>query len=364
MEKRRARGEGSVYFNESLERWQAQLTLPNGKKKTKTAKTQGEVKKWLLEQRKAVEDNTYTDTKDITLETFLKRYMDDVASHTLAPKSISSYQYIIDSHILPDLGKIKLTQLRPDHLQKLYSDKLTSGLSRRTVLYIHQVLHKAIGQAMKWGLVARNVTDLAEHPTNKRKAPETLSVAQVKHLLDFLKGDRLYPLYLLAVSTGMREGELLGLHWEDVDLEHGIITVRHQAQELRGEGMIIKEPKTDSSKRPIELTEKALDCLQDLAQGKTNLSGLVFHTSNNTPFSQRNLIRHFHQSLDKAQLPRVKFHSLRHFTATALLQRGVHPKLVQSLLGHSTIGLTLDTYSHVIPGINRETTEKMNDILG
>lgn len=116
MDKRRARGEGSEYLNEALERWQAQLTLPNGNRKTITAKTQGAVKKWLLEQRKAIEDNTYTDTIEISLEAFLNRYMKDIASHTLAPKSISSYQYIIDSHILPDLGKIRLTQLRPDHI--------------------------------------------------------------------------------------------------------------------------------------------------------------------------------------------------------------------------------------------------------
>jgi integrase len=202
MEKRRARGEESVYYNDTLERWQAQLTLPNGKKKTKTAKTQREVKKWLLEQRKAVEDNTYTDTKDVTLEAFLKRYMEDVASHTLAPKSISSSQYIIDSHILPDLGKIRLTQLCPDHLQKVYSDKLNSGLSKRSVLYIHQVLHKAIGQAVKWGLVARNVTDLADHPNIRRKAPETLTVAQARQLLDSLEKDRVSPLYLLAFPPG------------------------------------------------------------------------------------------------------------------------------------------------------------------
>jgi integrase len=360
---RRSAGEGTIFYNDKLARWQAQLTLPTGKKKTKTTKTQGEAKRWLLDQRKAIEDNTYISAKDITLEVYLSRYMEEVVNHSLAPKTISSYQYIIEKHILTDLGKIKLTQLRADHLQKLYSDKLNSGLSKRTVLYFHQILHKALEHAVKMGLVARNVTDMADHPTIRRTAPETLSVAQVKELLDSLQNDRLYPLYLLAVSTGMREGELLGLHWEDVNLETGVITVRHQAQEIPGQGMIIKEPKTETSKRPIELPTKALDCLRQLDRSSSHV-GLVFKTSNNTPFSQRNLIRHFHQSLKKADLPWVKFHSLRHFTATSLLQRGVHPKLVQSLLGHSTIGLTLDTYSHVIPGINREATEKMNDILG
>lgn len=265
---------------------------------------------------------------------------------------------------MPDLGKVKLTQLRADQLQRLYSDKLNTRLSKRTVLYIHQVLHKALSQAVKWSLVSRNVTELADHPTSKRKAPETLSVDQVEHLLDTLQADRLYPLYLLAVSTGMREGELLGLHWEDVDLTHGVVVVRHIAQEIRGQGMIIKEPKTDSSKRPIDLLTKALNTLRERYAASDTKTGLVFQTKNHTPFSQRNLIRHFHQSLEKAELPSVKFHSLRHFTVTSLLQRGVHPKLVQTLLGHSQISITMDTYSHVIPGINKETSERMNDILG
>lgn len=155
------------------------------------------------------------------------------------------------------------------------------------MFYIHQVLHKAIGQAVKWGLVSRNVTNLAEHPNNKQKTPVTLSIAQVKQLLDFMKEDRLYPLYLLVMSTGMREGELLGLHWEDLDLDHEIITVRHQAQEIWRKGMIIKEPKTEAIKLPSELTEKVLDYLRDLAQSKMRKTGLVFQTSNGSQFSQR-----------------------------------------------------------------------------
>lgn len=363
MTMRRGKGEGTVWQNEANGKWFAQLTLPNGKKKTRTAANQKEAQRWLLVQRRAVENNTYTDTKDITLEAYLKRYMEDVVSHKLAPKTISSYQYIIANHIVPELGKIKLTQLRADQLQRLYSEKLNCGLSKRTVLYIHQVLHKALGQAVKWSLVASNVTELADHPTNKRRAPETLSVDQVKQLLETLQDDRLYPLYLLAVSTGMREGECLGLHWEDVDLDHRILVVRHIAQEIPGQGMIIKEPKTDASKRPIDLPEKAWAALRQLQEASAAPTGLVFHTKNATPISQRNLIRHFHAALKKADLPRVKFHSLRHFTATSLLQRGVHPKLVQALLGHSQISITMDTYSHVIPGINKETSERMNDIL-
>jgi integrase len=149
---------------------------------------------------------------------------------------------------------------------------------------------------------------------------------------------------------------------EEVDLVNGVLYIKYQAQQLPGQGMIIKEPKTESSKRSIELPGKVLVCLKTLyaAGPKT---GLVFQTSNGTPFSQRNLLRHFHATLEKAGLPKVTFHSLRHFTATSLLQQGVHPKLVQSLLGHSTISLTMDTYSHVIKGMGKEAADKMNDLL-
>jgi integrase len=363
MAKRRSAGEGTIFWSEKSQRWIGQLTLPNGKKKTKKSKVQGEVKKWLLEQRKAVQDNTYIDARDTTLGAFLDRYMKDVAAHTLKPKTISSYTYIIEKHIKPQIGSVKLTELRPEQLQALYSEKMNSGLSRRTVMYIHQVLHKALNQALKWGVVARNVTEMADHPTAKRSTPEILSADQAKMFLEHLKKDRLYALYLLAIAGGFRQGELLGLHWEDVDLKSGQIHVNHTVQELRGVGLVISEPKTDSSRRTVPIPKMAVEALQTLYDASSEHKGLIFTTKNHTPFSQRNLLRHFHDTLHELGLPTMRFHTLRHTFASLMLSQNVHPKVVQEMLGHSTITLTLDTYSHLIPSMQHDASQKINDIL-
>lgn len=360
--KRRARGEGTVYYTEALNRWIAQITLPNGKKKTKSAKTQKEVRDWLQTQRQAVKTNLIVEEEKVTLSDFLEHYMEDVAKHTLRPKTLESYGYLIRLHIKPELGNIKLSQLRPDHVQQLYSAKLNSGLSRRTVQFIHSILHKTLSQALKWGLVTRNVTDLVEKPTVKRPTPTTLSVQEVKKLLATVREDRLYPMYCLAM-VGLREGEILGLHYEDVDWEKGTIHIRHAVQYLIGQGLQITEPKTQKAKRTIKLPDFVFSALKEHADKQNTNHGLMFTTGNGTPFSPRNFIRHFKQSLQKAGLPEIRVHDLRHTTATLLLSQGVHPKVVQEILGHSQISLTMDTYSHMLPELQDEAAEKLSGLF-
>lgn len=361
MANRRAPGEGSVWHDEKLDRWIAQLTLPSGKKKTKYGKTQTEVKKWLLEQRKAVQDNTYIEAKDITLSAFLDRFMSDVAAHKLRAKTIDSYNYLIRSHLKPELGEIKLTQLRADQIQNLYSNKLNSGLSRRTVQYMHAVLHKSLEQAVRWGLVIRNVSDMVEPPTPKKKTPDSLTADQVKDLFEAVKDDRLHALYVLAAMVGLREGELLGLTYKNVDLNEGVIHIVQAVQYLPGKGLVVSEPKTESSKRAIKLPQIALEALKE-HQKRFPSKTYVFATSNETPISPRNLLRHWHATLEKIGIEQKPFHTLRH-TCASLLIGQVHPKIVQALLGHSTISMTLNTYSHLLPGIQDEAAEKMDKLF-
>ena len=204
MPKRRPRGEGSLYYSEKKKLGVAQVNLPDGKTKTKYGKTQREVRDWLLKTRLEQKNGLLLKQENITLTEFLDRYLTDVAQHTLRPKTLKSYRHLIRNHIKPDLGAIKLSALRPDHIQKLYSTKLKSGLSHRTVQYIHAILHKALSQAFKWGLVARNVSDLVEKPTAKRKAPQTLSLEQAQIFLDKTSLSRFYPLYALALGCGLR----------------------------------------------------------------------------------------------------------------------------------------------------------------
>lgn len=359
MTKRRSRGEGTIYFSDQTNTWVAQITLPSGKRKTKSAKTQNEVRSWLLKQRKTLSDGLLFEDESITLENFLTRFMNDVVKHTLRPTTIESYKYLIEHLILPELGSMRLVKIRPDHIQNLYSKKLEEGLSKRTVQYAHAVLRRALNQAVKWGLLNKNPASLVDAPRPTKKTPETMSIDQAKQFLAALKDHRWYPIYLLAITTGMREGELLGLHWEDVDLKNSQIHVQHQVQFLPGQGLVVSGPKTKRSKRTIALSPLATQVLEEMK----GVSGLVFITSNGTPISPRNLQRHFHQALEKVGLPNIRFHDLRHTAATLLLTQNVHPKIVQEMLGHSSISLTLDTYSHIIPAMQKEAAKKMEEMF-
>ena len=237
-------------------------------------------------------------------------------------------------------------------------------MSKRTVQYIHAVLHKALNQALKWGLVIRNVIDLVEKPRPKKKTFKTWSADEVNQFLSAVSDHRWYPIYTLAIYTGMRQGEILGLHREDINLEKGVINVRHQVSAIRGQGLVITEPKSEKARRPITLPSSALDILKSHLELIDGGPGLVFTTSTGRPNSPRNILRHFKVVIERTGLPEIRFHDLRHTHATLLLAAGVHPKIVQERLGHSQISLTLDTYSHVIPSLQTEAADQFEAILG
>lgn len=374
MGKRRTKGEGTIFFDNSNKRWMAQISLPSGKRRSKSGKTQKEVRDWLIKQRNQIKEGVYVENENITVAEFFDRYMKDVAAHKLRPTTIQAHSSIIRLHIKPEIGHIKLVKLRPDHVQNLYSRKLESGLSRRMVQYIHSVIHVVLKQAFRWGMVPRNVSDLVTAPTPRRKTFETYSPEQIKAYLTAVEGHRWENIYILASATGMRESELLGLRWQDVDLEKGMIQVRQIVVYIVGQGLQFSQPKSEKSIRPITLPEYAVIALRDQKERQTNLKksmgqkwqeyGLVFTTNIGTPISPRNLIRHFKQVIKENDMPDVRFHDFsRHTHATLLLSAGIHPKVVQERLGHSQISLTLDTYSHVIPSLQEEAAEKLQDLM-
>ena len=364
MAKRRSKGEGSIYFNDRIDRWVAQVTFPNGQRKSKSSKSQKEVRDWLIDQRTKLLDGLYITDDQITLGRFLERYMEDVAIYSLRPRTYERYLGIIKNHIEPDIGRIKLHALRPDQVQTFYTKKLNEGLSKHTVRYIHAVLHKALNQAFRWSLVIRNVADLVEKPRLERKAISTWSADEVNRFLDAVSEHRWYPIYTLAVYTGMRQGEILGLHREDVDLGNGIINVKHQLSVIRRQGLVITEPKSEKARRPITISASVIDIIKHHLGLIDKGPGLLFTTSTGNPISPRNVLRHFKTVIEQTGLPEIRFHDLRHTHATLLLAAGVHPKVVQERLGHSQISLTLDTYSHVIPSLQTEAAEQFEAILG
>jgi integrase len=276
-------------------------------------------------------------------------------------------------HLKPPLGRLKLSKLTPAHVQGLYRDKLDSGLSAATVQKIHAVLHKALAQALKWNMIARNAADGVKAP---RPAPEEmhpLSPDEARKLIEAVRGDKLEALYVLAVHTGMRQGELLALKWEDVDLNEGIIHIRRTLARSGGR-IALGEPKTKGSRRPVHLTGAAVEALRNHLERQLEEierlgdlyrdNGLVFTSQVGTLINPTNLRRRsFAPLLERAGLPQIRFHDLRHTCATLLLTRNVNPKHVQELLGHATVAITLDTYSHVIPSMGNHTARAMEDVF-
>lgn len=271
------------------------------------------------------------------------------------------------------IGKLRLSGLTPAHVQAMYTALLDSGLSRRSVELVHAILHRALRQAVQWGLVGRNVTEAVSVPRPVRHEMKTLTAEQVQDLFSTTAGDRLHALYVLLATTGLRLGEALGLKWEDIDFNTGRLTIQRALQRQHGVGFVLVEPKTERSRRTVHLAGGTVIALRGRRKRQLEerlVAGplwedmaLAFTTPTGGPIEAWRVNELFHKALERAGLPRIRVHDLRHTAATLLLAQGTHPKVVQELLGHSTITLTLDTYSHVIPALHEEVAEKMNELF-
>jgi integrase len=310
------------------------------------------------------------DASCLTLGSYLDRWLPNIRD-TVRQRTWERYEQIVRVHIKPTLGKKTLKNLTPTHVRGLYRLKLDKGSSARTVQYIHTTLRKALRDAASDGLVPRNVTDGIKAPRPKKKEINPLDPKQAKAFLDEVHEDRLEALYVLAVHRGLRQGELLGLKWEDVDLQAGMLQVRRTLS-LTKNGHVFEQPKNGKG-RSIELTEAALEALRSHLKRQLEEietlgdayqdQGLIFPGERGQPMRPWTLTRKLERILKRAGLPHIRFHDLRHTCATLLLSKGVHPKFVQELLGHATISITLDTYSRVIPAMGDQTRKAMEDVL-
>jgi len=369
MSKKRCQGEGSI-FRRKNGLWVAQITV-QGRHVSKYSKSQSECREWLRKTKAQVEDGLTFSDAQISVGDFLSEWL--VLNETsVRPKTSDQYKQIVAQHIVPSLGMIKMKDLNPRQIQALYSKKLESGTSARTVILIHAVLRRALNHALKLGMIGRNPTLAVTRPKFKRKEMKTLSDVQVRTLLSFAEGDRFEVLFWLAVTTGLRQGELLGLKWSDVDWTNRRLRIQRQLQRLRG-GLAFSEPKSAAGRRVIALgiaTIEKLQKHQHLQVGEIQTAGkfwkendMIFPSSTGTPMDPSNLYHNFKRLLKEAGLPDVRFHDLRHTAATLMLQQGIHPKVVQERLGHSDISMTLNTYSHVLPVMQDEAAEKLDDLL-
>lgn len=374
---RRGHGEGSIYQRQDG-RWVGTLELgwENGKRRRKPVygQTRREVADKLRTVQQRVKEGAPIPPERLTVGAFLNDWLVSVKG-TVRPRTYERYESIVRRHLTPALGKKRLARLDPEDLDRFYADKVESGLSKMTVVHIHRVLHAALRQAARRGLVVRNVSDVVSPPRPDRKPMKTLTPEQASALIAAADGDRLRALYVLALTTGMRKGELLGLRWRDADLDGRSLRVQGSLQQIPGEGLKIVEPKTASSRRQIMLTETGVDALRrhraEQAQERLRSGGtwedhdMVFASTNGGPINPSNLsYRSFGPLLTKAKVPKVRFHDLRHTCATLLLGEGVHAKVVSEMLGHTEVGITLDLYSHVTPTMQKGAADALDGLLG
>lgn len=304
--------------------------------------------------------------------------MENYAKSNVAAKTFEGYTEFVRKHFTPALGHHPLAKLQPLHIQAYYTKALESGrrdgkggLSARTVLHHHRVLREALQQAVKWQLLVRNPADAVEPPRPEQKQMAVLDEDQAKRLLTAAEGTRLHIPVLLAVTTGMRRGEILGLRWTDVDLTTGTAAVRQALGQTKA-GMEFKTPKTQKSRRLVVLPQFVADELRrhkgQQAQQKLLLGpgykdqSLVVAQADGSAFPPNILSIAFATLVKQAGL-KVTFHGLRHTHATHLFLRKVHPKIVSERLGHSNIGITLDIYSHVLPGMQEEAARHIEEVF-
>jgi integrase len=328
-------------------------------------KTRREVDEKLTKAKAERNGGLVFDAGTLTLAEYMDKWLNESARNRLRPKTYKDYSGLTRVHIVPALGHIKLKNLTPLHVQQFYGTKLESGLSKRTVEYIHTVLHAALKQAVRWELVPRHVTEAVDPPRPEKKERPTFTLEQARLFLEVARGVRFEALYLLVLQTGMRRGELLGLRWEDVDLEMGVLHVR---QALAPDGKSFGYPKSAKGRRRLRLTPEAVDALKRhrIAQNEERLRqgsswrdhGLVFCSTVGTPLNPDNFVRRSYKPLlESAGLPKIPFHCLRHTFAT-LMMPYEHPRVVQEMLGHSRVSTTLDTYSHVSQDMQEEAVQR------
>lgn len=340
---------------------------------SKTAKTKKEAERilqdWLTDQ----DTGGIIAPTRMTLEDLLMEHYLPHAKRTLRPTTFESYDRIIRVHILPAIGHQKVEALTPAHLNRFYRDLEGKGVSPRLVRYCHSILHRCLKLATKWRLIRYNPAANADPPAVPKKQMETLDADGIRRLLDVAQKDRLYPLFLLAVATGMRRGELCGLKWEDVDIDAGAVKVQ-QSLVMIDNKPTIQEPKTDRSKRRVKLPESSTHALkawrheqkkERLAHGEGYQdSGHVFTQRDGRPLRPDLLTkRYFPRLLKAAGLPDIRLHDLRHSHATALLQAGTPAKVISERLGHFSTAFTMDTYAHVAASLEQEAADRFDAIV-
>ncbi|MFL0363158.1 tyrosine-type recombinase/integrase [Pseudobacillus sp. 179-B 2D1 NHS] len=346
----------------------------NGKRKQKKKrgfKTQKEAKAALTKALHELNTGTYIEPSSQKLGEYLIQWL-DFKKTSVAESTYKTYYYNLRTHILPELENITLANLKPMHIQQFYAKLLNEKhLNHNTVRKVHTMLVNALERAVKFDMVLKNAAKLVDPPKESKSEMEVWDVDEVLTFLETAKESHLYMVYLIAINTGMRQGEILGLSWEGVNLDDGVIYVK---QTLSNDGKTLKATtKTAAGMRTVAIPDELIAELKrhKLEQKKHRLRvgslytdmNLVNATEVGTPINPSNLRRNFKIFIKKAGVKNIRFHDLRHTHATLLLKQGVHPKIVSERLGHADTRMTLDRYSHLLPNMQKETAKRFGELL-
>ena len=367
--------------------WTIVYDLPmddvTGKRRQKSQRVKGtkrDAERSLREVLLSLEQGSYVKPNKITLGELLRQWLREYASMNTTDRTQESYTSIVERHLVPALGKISLINLQAQNIQDYYANKLSEGradgkggLSARSVVYHHRILSKALDYAVKMGLVVRNVAKVVKPPRVARVTMQTLSQEEVSRFLDVARETDYYVYFATLLYTGLRRGELLALRWRNLDLGSGKLSVVETAYKLGNGEYRIKEPKTSQSRRTVILPSSLIELFkvyrfdQELLRIQLGISlnadDFVFIRPDGSPINPSAVTLAFRRIIKRAGLRDIRIHDLRHTHATLMLKAGIHPKVVSERLGHANIGITLDIYSHVLPGLQEAAAEKFDRIF-
>jgi len=335
--------------------------------------TKKDAEKRLAELLHQLDNGIFSKPGKTTLADYLRQWLKDYCRANLSPRTAEGYESIVQCHLIPSLGQIPLTQLKPEHLQHVYSDKLSAGLSHRTIRYIHVTLRKALHDAVRLGIIVRNPVDAVKPPRIQRPEMRTMNESDIHIFLEFAKSTPYYALFYLAIFTGMRRSELLALRWSDVDLILCQLSVTRALHQLQDGSLIFRQPKTAKGRRSISLSPSTTILLREHREQQEEMrqnlglplteDDLVFCHADGKPLLPNSVSHAWTKLANRTGLQGIRLHDARHTHASLMLKQGVHPKIVQERLGHASIQITLDTYSHVAPGLQQAAANRFDDIV-
>lgn len=370
--KKRGHHEGGLYQRKDG-KWCGAISLgqdSSGRRRRKVfvRDTKAEAKDAMQKEQLRIAGGGSIDPSNATLGLFMEEWLEKIVKHTTQPNTYRAYEISARVHVLGTrLAKMKLRAITPLIIQAFYAELADNGISGRVREGVHLVLSMALDVAQKQGHIVANPCAVVDKPRREKREMKVWDQTQAIAFMNEARQDRLWALYALAISTGISEGELFGLKWTDIDLDAKTVSVQRSLVEIAGK-ITEGPPKTKNRLRRIDLPELAVEALKKhrrlmLAEGNAAAT-YVFCDTEGGPLRKSNMTRRsFYRLIEQAGVTRIRFHDLRHTCATLLLKEGVHPKVVQERLGHANISVTLDIYSHVLPGMQRDASDRIDGVL-